>query len=241
MSDLIQQVRDVLFDAVCAADQKGGGSSIPLQARQAHRLIDALAAAQQAVTVLSFFTRASAGMTSGGIEYIGWQGQEAKNLRQHLEAARKLVDAATPQHPDDAAVDALALRMKAKLEKQREKGYGGWDTDCTQERLSELLRQHVDKGDPVDVANFCAFLQARGEGIAAALAATQPAAQDAKRYQWLFGARTKAQIQSASGTVCNPLPQDEVLSELQGFYMHKDDVDAIVDAALAAQAKQGGA
>ena len=71
-----------------------------------------------------------------------------------------------PAHPDDAAVDALATLMKAKLAKQRAKGYGGWDTDCTRERLSELLRGHVDKGDPVDVANFCAFLSARGEGIA---------------------------------------------------------------------------
>lgn len=69
-------------------------------------------------------------------------------------------------HPDDAAVDALAVLMKAKLAKQRKKGYGGWETPkCTQHRLSTLLRDHVDKGDPVDVANFCAFLSARGEGI----------------------------------------------------------------------------
>ncbi|UUC95560.1 hypothetical protein [Comamonas sp. C11] len=71
------------------------------------------------------------------------------------------------QHPDDAAVDALASLMKAKLAKQRDKGYGGWDdTECSQQHLSGLLRGHVDKGDPVDVANFCAFLSARGEGIA---------------------------------------------------------------------------
>lgn len=74
----------------------------------------------------------------------------------------------TVVHPDDLAVDALAAAMKAKLARQRAKGYGGWDTDCTQQRLSDLLRGHVDKGDPVDVANFCAFLLARGEGIAAA-------------------------------------------------------------------------
>lgn len=70
-------------------------------------------------------------------------------------------------HPDDAAVDALAAKMKAKLAKQRAKGYGGWDTfECTQQRLSDMLRDHVAKGDPVDVANFCAFLNARDEGIA---------------------------------------------------------------------------
>jgi hypothetical protein len=31
-----------------------------------------------------------------------------------------------------------------------------------------MLREHVEKGDPRDVANFCMFLWARGEGIAAA-------------------------------------------------------------------------
>lgn len=71
-------------------------------------------------------------------------------------------------HPDDLAVDALAKAMKAKLAKKRAQGYGGWDTDCTQQRLSDLLRKHVDKGDPVDVANFCAFLHARDESITAA-------------------------------------------------------------------------
>ncbi len=74
-----------------------------------------------------------------------------------------------PRHPDDAAVDALAVLMKAKLAKQRAKGYGGWNDkiQCTQQRLSTFLRTHVDKGDPVDVANFCAMLSARGEGITA--------------------------------------------------------------------------
>lgn len=81
---------------------------------------------------------------------------------------REMFSPETVVHPDDAAVDALAVLMKAKLTKQRAKGYGGWDTDCTQQRLSELLRGHVDKGDPVDVANFCAFLSARGEGITSA-------------------------------------------------------------------------
>lgn len=69
------------------------------------------------------------------------------------------------EHPDNLAVDKLASAMKVKLEKQRSKGYSGWDKDCTQERLSQLLREHLDKGDPVDVANFCAFLFYREEGI----------------------------------------------------------------------------
>lgn len=84
-----------------------------------------------------------------------------------LEVEDKMATAAAPQHSDDVAVDRLAVAMKAKLAKQRDKGYGGWDdSEYTREWLSQLLREHVDKGDPVDVANFCAFLSARGEGIA---------------------------------------------------------------------------
>jgi len=67
---------------------------------------------------------------------------------------------------DNAAVEVLSMNMKAKLAGQRAKGYRGWKYDCTQQRLSDLLRDCVKKGDPVDVANFCAFLLSRGETIA---------------------------------------------------------------------------
>ena len=87
------------------------------------------------------------------------------------------------QHPDDVAVDALAALMKAKLEKQRAKGYSDWDDpECKREWLSALLRKHVDKGDPVDVANFCAFLSARGWGIAPTFEAS------IREFEQIFGA-----------------------------------------------------
>lgn len=108
-----------------------------------------------------------------GLEAIGAGGVEPLRKREH---ATQL--AGQGQHPDDEAVDALAAAMKAKLARQRAKGYGGWDTpECTQQRLSDMLRAHADKGDPVDVANFCAFLDARGEGITPAQA--QEDARDA--------------------------------------------------------------
>ena len=70
-------------------------------------------------------------------------------------------------HPDDAAVDAFAAAMKEKLAAARAKGRGGWDGDepGMQQRLSDMLRAHVEKGDPRDVANFCMFLHQRGEAI----------------------------------------------------------------------------
>ena len=79
---------------------------------------------------------------------------------------------------DNAAVDAFAGAMKAKLADARAKGRGGWEdkNGCTQQHLSELLRGHIEKGDPCDVANFCCFLFNRGERIAAAVNAATPSA-----------------------------------------------------------------
>lgn len=70
-------------------------------------------------------------------------------------------------HPDDIAVDRFAAAMKAKLAKKRDEGRGGWENkgECSAEYLSQLLREHVDKGDPVDVGNLAMMIQQRGESI----------------------------------------------------------------------------
>lgn len=93
----------------------------------------------------------------------------------HLRPARH---APAVQHPDDAAVDAFAKVMKDKLAAARTKGRGGWQT-CPPEELSRMLREHVEKGDPRDVANFCMFLWSMGHGIAPLLPAS---AAGAARY-----------------------------------------------------------
>jgi hypothetical protein len=67
--------------------------------------------------------------------------------------------------PDDVAVDAFAAAMKAKLKRAREeKGRGGWQ-DMSATELSAMLREHVEKGDPVDVANLAMMLHQNGQGI----------------------------------------------------------------------------
>jgi len=67
---------------------------------------------------------------------------------------------------DDDAVDQFAEAMKSKLDRKREQGRGGWYLgSCTQEMLSEMLRDHVEKGDPVDVGNFAMMLFFRNERI----------------------------------------------------------------------------
>lgn len=70
-------------------------------------------------------------------------------------------------HPDDLAVDRFAAAMKLKLAKKRAEGRGGWEDkdDCSNAFLSHLLREHIDKGDPVDVGNLAMMIQQRGERI----------------------------------------------------------------------------
>ncbi|QQD72979.1 hypothetical protein [Acidithiobacillus ferrivorans] len=69
---------------------------------------------------------------------------------------------AKTEHPDDLAIDAFAEAMKAKMRRSREeKGRGGWQT-ATPEHLAQLLMEHINKGDPVDIANFCMMLHQNG-------------------------------------------------------------------------------
>lgn len=86
-----------------------------------------------------------------------------KHVLKQRDAARRV----QPKHPDDRAVDRFAAAMKAKLAEKRNEGRGGWEdkTACTAEFLSELLRGHVDKGDPLDVGNLAMMLHQRGERI----------------------------------------------------------------------------
>lgn len=78
-------------------------------------------------------------------------------------AMRRIIK--TPvQHSDDVAVDLFAAKMKEKLEKSRYKGRSGWES-CPIEHLIDSLKDHISKGDPVDVANFAMMISQRGESI----------------------------------------------------------------------------
>lgn len=86
-------------------------------------------------------------------------------LYERLDLCAKAVGAA---HPDDLAVDRFAAVMKAKLARKRTQGRDGWQGDaCTAQTLSDMLREHVGKGDPLDVANLAMMLHQRGEQIVA--------------------------------------------------------------------------
>lgn len=87
-------------------------------------------------------------------------------LGRALLATHREPVTARPTHPDNLTVDRLAVAMKVKLAEARAKGRSGWE-QCSPADLSRMLREHVEKGDPRDVANFCAFLWDLRERIAA--------------------------------------------------------------------------
>jgi hypothetical protein len=97
---------------------------------------------------------------------IGWDAclDAIGNARAAL---RDRAGAAHAAHADDLAADRFATAMKAKMATSRSSGRYGWDNKdlVSGEALSNMLRQHVAKGDPVDVANFCMMLHQRGELI----------------------------------------------------------------------------
>jgi len=105
-------------------------------------------------------------------EWLGKYGKENTASMLLYEATRALEGVASAQpepcHPDDAAVDRFADAMKQKLAQAREKGRGGWQ-QCDPVELSIMLREHVEKGDPRDVANFCMFLWSLGKPISDAV------------------------------------------------------------------------
>jgi hypothetical protein len=62
---------------------------------------------------------------------------------------------------DNVAVHNFAGAMKAKMAASRAKGRGGW-LQCPVDQLQAMLTEHLNKGDPVDVANFAMMLWNRG-------------------------------------------------------------------------------
>lgn len=99
-------------------------------------------------------------MTDGRSMSVG----RKHNARVREAATDALSTLSADAHSDDIAVGRFAALMKAKLAASRAKGRGGWDdpAQCSTDYLRQLLHEHVAKGDPVDVANFCMMLSHYG-------------------------------------------------------------------------------
>lgn len=64
------------------------------------------------------------------------------------------------EYADRFGVERFQAAMLTKLAKKRHEGRGGWnrENECRIGYLRQLLAEHVDKGDPVDIANFCMMI-----------------------------------------------------------------------------------
>lgn len=68
-----------------------------------------------------------------------------------------------PRHSDDDAIDTFANAMRDKMALGCAKGRDGWRT-CPVDVLWQMLREHVEKGDPVDIANFAMMIHHHSAG-----------------------------------------------------------------------------
>lgn len=137
-----------------------------------------------------------------------------------------LLDSPLRLHTDDAALDRFTLAMRAKLAAAREKGRGGWET-CPPEVLNRMLHEHLEKGDPRDVANFCMFLWHTGHRTT--MPAPAVVGSDAALPTWWAGF-----IQCVAELPDRNSPEDEPEAMLA-------TAEELGACALAAQAKEGGA
>lgn len=164
------------------------------------------------------------GPASDGFAAVREAREDAKGclgtLRETIRERRER-EKPTSLHADDLAVDRFAIAMKAKLAKKRAEGRGGWEdkNQCTGAFLSTLLREHVDKGDPVDVANLAMMLHQRGERVEAR---TAPAEGVAVPAGWKLVPLPGAEVSADHPiTVLNPEPTFHVHEvKVTGHYVH---------------------
>lgn len=79
-----------------------------------------------------------------------------------IRSALTIAPAVSPyEHYDNYAIEQFAKMMREKMSASRAKGRSGWSDPekCSVEYLRSLLYEHLDKGDPVDVANICMMLR----------------------------------------------------------------------------------
>jgi hypothetical protein len=70
-----------------------------------------------------------------------------------------------PLHPDTVRlIEKFSSALHEKLEKAQDKyGYSnGWMDDSWRHECQRHLKEHIEKGDPLDVAAYCAFLWFHG-------------------------------------------------------------------------------
>lgn len=139
---------------------------------KSHKTLEAAKAAAQADyegRILSAISTKLQEPVGDAFKRLAAQYEAVSKERDELKAtlAHQPVTAGWETHTDDIAVDRFAEAMKAKLANKRAEGRGGWDNpaECSIAFLSQLLREHVAKGDPVDVGNLAMMIHQRGGSV----------------------------------------------------------------------------
>lgn len=85
-----------------------------------------------------------------------------RDMQLFLQLAKEFPGRADAE-ADERLCRYAAHVMKEKLDASRVKGRGGWwdENQCSTDHLRASLRQHVAKGDMVDVMNLAAMVYAR--------------------------------------------------------------------------------
>lgn len=143
-------------------------------------------------------------------------------------------------HPDDIAVDAFAAAMKEKLAQARAKGRGGWQT-CPPDELSRMLREHIEKGDPRDVANFAMFLWSLGKPIAPATPAQAQRPADAGLGECDECGTAYSHDPTDGGSICVRCLKERLARVTQPAEPSDAELDALDTFALHAMAPDGRA
>lgn len=113
------------------------------------------------------------------------------DLQRQLQEARaghvELPPLPERLHPETADLVRHFCRALAVKLYRSEKKYGysnGWADTHWLDECREKLVEHIGKGDPIDVAAYCAFLWHHDEPTALS-SGLQEARKDAGRYRWL--------------------------------------------------------
>jgi hypothetical protein len=97
----------------------------------------------------------------------GLSDKYARELSELKSEAHKFLTAPVPQceaEPDPLAdlVARFSRRLLAKLRLAQANGKSGWERDDWETACQQGLLRHLEKGDPRDVAAYCAFMDHHG-------------------------------------------------------------------------------
>ncbi len=78
------------------------------------------------------------------------------------ELQRMFIERTDNDMADSLMVMAVTDAMGEKLEKKRDEGRGGWfGPQCSNGKLKEMLKEHIQKGDMIDVMNLAGMIWMR--------------------------------------------------------------------------------